>query len=96
MAAARRRVVYVVARNLIVLFVLTSRLVVVIRFRRGGSGARGFAFPASRRCASVKLEKDASDGVGRGLRTGNSYTSHTSQASRAASQQGKAPCRGAH
>jgi hypothetical protein len=34
MAAARRRVVYAVARNLIVLFVCDSRLVVVIPARR--------------------------------------------------------------
>ena len=59
MAAARRRVVYVVARNLIVLFVCElSRLVVVITFRRGGSGAREVAY--SWRCASVQLKKDAS------------------------------------
>ena len=64
MAAARRRVVYVVARNLIVLFVWTSQLVVVITFRRGGSGARGFVHPG--RYAS-RGDKDASDGVAQRL-----------------------------
>ena len=75
MAAARRRVVYVVARNLIVLFVCDFPVgggdyVPARRFRRAVFVHPGFLAL----CVLVQLKKDTSDQVRVFAHTGNSYT----------------------